>query len=96
MISETTRSVVDQAKCIYNAQKKAWEASHNGGSKKSGRNRICKFQWNQFLPPFDSGWLAPFEIVSRRRLVLSAELHVTSTSYHRNGVAVRDISRMTV
>ena len=30
MISETTRSVIDQAKCIYNAQKKAWEASHNG------------------------------------------------------------------
>jgi len=30
MISETTRSVIEQAKCIYNAQKKMWEATHNG------------------------------------------------------------------
>ena len=40
--------------------------------------------------------LAAVKTVSRRRLVLSAELRFTSTSYHRNGVTVRDISRMTV
>jgi len=30
MISETTRAIIDQAKCIYAVQREAWEATRKG------------------------------------------------------------------